>query len=124
MEFPLIAHLGEAERFGRVGGLALPARTAGSRAAIDACCSVAVSSCSICRTSRGLVLARSRALRNSATASAYSPRERRTTPRLLWAWHVGLEPEAGAVLGDRLVQLPLIVQGDAEVVRGPRRSRA
>ena len=31
---------------------------------------------------------------------------------------VGLEPEGFAVLGDRLIELPLVVQGDAEVVVG------
>ena len=31
---------------------------------------------------------------------------------------VGLEPDRGAVLGDRLLDLPLVVQGDAEVVVG------
>ena len=59
------------------------------------------------------------AARYSAIASSRFPWALRALPRLLWAEDVvGLEPDRFAVFGDRLVQLPLGVQGHAEVVVG------
>ena len=57
--------------------------------------------------------------RYSAIASSSFPWSLRAMPRLLWASAiVGLEPQGLAVLGDRLIQLPLVAQGDAEVAVG------
>ena len=66
-------------------GLSLPARTAGSRAARDACRSVAPRMLSTRWMRSESLLASPRARRNSAIARAKSPRAPRATPRLTWA---------------------------------------
>ena len=58
-------------------------------------------------------------VRNSAMASSSFPWSFRAMPRLLWATaYFGSSSMAWRIAGDGLVQLPLVLQGDAEVVVG------
>ena len=65
------------------------------------------------------------AVRYSAIASFGFPWSSRALPRLLWASaESGLSRMGVAVLGDRFLQLPLLLQGEAEVEVGYRGRRA
>ena len=63
------------------------------------------------------------AARYSAIASSNLPCGVRAMPRLVRALQVGLEPQCGAVFGDRLIELPLFLEGAAEVGVGSCRDR-